>query len=242
MKQPMISTLFLTHLDEMILERGASPADLVKESGLPATVLNHTETLIPFALHSGLLEKVSDRLRWPTMTLELGSRQSIGYLGPMYPLLCKAQSVREALKIFNKHLTMQANAVHSWVDESEFIAEFHLSIQLPIIAQSPRFQDHALSLARNLIQWMCGPSWQPRAVFFPRQAPENVAAYTGFFGTPVAFDSDKLSITFSREFLDKPFKSDLKNIPDQFRRGLENREIFDASSQVSYTVQSIQST
>lgn len=238
-KQPLISTLFLAYLDEMILERGGSPADLVAEAGLPPTVLAQDGSLIPFTLHAGLLDQVAEKLRWPTLALELGRRQSIGYLGPIYPLLCNANTVREGLDLLARHLSIQANLVKTWVDESDFIAEFHLKMNLSIIAESPRFQDHAVSLTQNLIHWLCGQSWQPRAIFFPRDEPEDITAYTQFFNAPVAFNSNKLSITFDSAYLDKPFQNELSSLPDQLRGDLESREILDASAQVSFIIQSI---
>jgi len=239
MKQPLISTQFLTHLDEMILERGGNLPKLIEASGLKASIFSGVESHIPFLLHLRLLDLAARELNWPTLGLELASRQSIGFLGSIYPMIKSAKNVREALSIFSQHLKIQVQAVDTRVEDGKDSVNFIIQSSIPAIASSPGFQNHGLSLMKNLMTWMCGPSWKPRAVYFPCAEGEKSDVYSNYFKAPVAFGSDALYMSFDNKHMSRNLVPEVHNISSQLRQLLEVQEELNVTSQVRFMIQAL---
>ena len=242
MTQPLISTLFLSHFDELVLERGGDVTELLSMSGLPLTVLSENQALIPFPLQNKLLGLAAQRLNWPTFGLELAARQQIGFLGPLYPLIGKEADVESAIKIFNQHLSVQVQAVDTRLERQGESANFIVEGSMLSIASSPCFQDHGIALANNFLKWLCGPNWRPRAVYFPREAPKDTGAYSNYFKAPVAFGHERLTVSFDAAYLNKAIDPSTVNISTQLRHLLEAKAVYRVSDQVKFMIQSLLSS
>jgi len=239
MKQPLISTQFLTHLDEMIRERNGNLPKLIEASGLKSSIFSGVESQIPFPLHLRLLDLAARELNWPTIGLELASRQSIGFLGSLYPMLKNSENVREALRIFSQHLNIQVQGVDTYVEDGKDSVNFVIQSSIPAIANSPGFQNHGLSLMKNLMTWMCGPNWKPRAVYFPRAESESSDMYSNYFKAPVAFGGDTLYMSFDSKHMSSSLVPEAHNISQQLRQLLEVQEELNVTSQVRFMIQAL---
>ena len=236
MKPPIISTHFLSHLDEMVLERGGNLAELIESSGLPGSVITEPGVLIPFSFHLRLLDLAADKLAWPTLGLELATRQSIEFMGPIYPMIGKSPDVRAALKVFSEHLNILVQGVTTRVEENQDNVSYTIECNTPRIANNTHYQDHSLALLKNMMSWLCGPSWQPRAVYFPRPESDNDSNYSVFFKAPVAFNSDKLRMIFERKYMDNKLDSEIHSISRQLRELLEEKPEFGVTEQVKFMI------
>jgi len=239
MKQPLISTQFLTHLDEMILERSGDLPKLIEASGLQASIFSGVESLIPFPLHLRLLDLAARELNWSTIALELASRQSIGFLGSIYPMLKDAASVQEGLKIFSRHLSLQAQAVYLRIEETQDSVLLTLETGLPGMINSLGFQNHGMALTKNLMHWMCGDNWKPRAVYFRHSESGDSQIYSNYFKAPVAFGGRVLSMSFDRKYMSRALVPEAHNISQQLRQLLEVQEELNVTSQVRFMIQAL---
>ena len=239
MKGPLIKTIFLDHLDEIVFERGGDIRSFVDMAGLPLSVIAEKSDLVPFSFHSRLLDLTAERIQVPELGLMLASRQSVEYLGPIHALVSKESTLRQALQVFCSHLALQVQAVDTRVEEHEHFASFVLSNKIPDIQQSTRYQDHAVALAFNLLKWLCPEHWNPRAIFFPRRAPKDLDAYVKFFNAPLCFEADSLRISFDQKLLDQPIDTSAHKVSDRLRHALSEKRELDVSDQVKFLIQSL---
>ena len=239
MKRTLIQSVFLSHLDEIVRERGGDINHLLKLAGLSTSVLREESSLVPFTFHSRLLDIAAEQIDMPELGMSLAARQSVEFLGPLHALVSQEKTLRLALNVFCQQLKLQVHAVDASVEEHENYAVFVLRNSMPVIESSVRYQDHAVALAYNLLKWLSPLNWKPRAVYFPRPPPKNFDPYTHFFKAPLCFDSEQLCISFDQELLDSPIAPDAHQIPEKLRLLLDEKNNLDVTSQVQFLIESL---
>lgn len=239
MKQPLLSSHFLSHFDELVIEHGGDPNAMLNHCGLPVDLLSRHDTLVPTALHIKLLDYASHALKKPMFAVDMALRQSVYFLGPLTPMLCSAENVFDALNIYNKHLNLRAQGVTTTLQVKNDTAYYTVETTLDRALRSPSFQNQALTLKCNVIRWLCNGDWRPRAIFFPRPADNCEREYSKVLGAPVGFDSDNLCLSFDSKHLYQPLAIRADSAQNKLQNLMQHVEYLSTSEQARYIIQSV---
>ncbi len=216
MKIPYISTSFLTGYSRLVCARGGDPAALYASVGLSEANFTHENLLIPFAQFVYLLENTADQLNFPDIALQMARQQDIMVLAPLGPMLNRCRDLSEALGVIIKYLRFLVSGyqVDIQVRNEHMQVSFHCEI--PQIKQLVQFQDYALASAVTILNELLGHTHPIRGCYFLRDEQDAARArqYASYFGCPVAFAANQLSITVDSRILKQdiePIVSKLAN-------------------------------
>lgn len=236
MRYPLINNSFLEGFSELVLERGGNPAVLFSKANLTLEDVEGVEKLIPFDRQSLLLDLAAQSLNFPTLGLELASRQTIAIYGPLASMVLACKTMGEALELFMRHIQMRVQTVTLELERSKDVALFTIKSDYEVVARRVRFQDHGLALSYNLIQILCGTKFALRAAYFPHAEVDDPAIYSRYFNCPIAFNHSMLALAFDASILDLPICESAKTIPQRLRSYLEHRHQDDFVEQVKHVI------
>jgi len=237
--QPLIHSHFLIGLSDIIAEKGGDAAALIEQAGLPGSIFDSTERLIPYEKHNQLLELAAQHLNFPELGLEIARRQTVTVFGPLWPMIAGQSSVQASLELFSKHIQIRAQNIRLVIDGTEDKATVTPFSDISIINNSHTFEDHALGLAWQIIQLLHGSPCSLRAVYFKHSPPENTSAYTRYFKCPVAFNHHCCELVVEPSVLQAPICDAAQQLPLMLRRHLEQKHDDQLVNQVKEVITSL---
>lgn len=237
MENPTISTHFLVFLDDLINERGATSGPLLRASNLPPDLLRSAPRWVDQTRYIDFFDRIVRELQWPAAPFDLAARQSIGFLGAIYPLLPRGGTVGGWLASFNRLIQLQVTGLTLTLERfgKQGILRAHFS--LPEVQRNANYQAHAVALAVNLIKWLVEPGWQPRAVYFSCAEEARAALFSQRLKAPVAFGAEDCSVRFDIAVLDQPVNAEVDRVPDQLRGLLQQSGTSGIVGKVRYVIQ-----
>ncbi|BFM10016.1 AraC family transcriptional regulator [Simiduia litorea] len=236
MHYPLISNNFLEGYPELLAEGGIDATMLFQKAQFDSQLLRWPDTLIPFDQHNHLLMLAAERLKCPHFGLVLAARQGLSIFGPLAIMVSNCATVGEALKIFTSHISLIVQTVELKLEQQGPLAQLGIHCHFDRVASTTTFQDHALSLAYELVRIFCGSQWLPRAVYFQHHEPSDVKPYASFFHSPIGFNHTHLALVFDAAILEKPIDADARLLPQKLRRYLEQRHKDDLLKQVRHVI------
>lgn len=239
MTKPLIHSHFLNGLEDIIREHGENPPDFAEKAGLPASIFDDNECLLPYEKHTLIMELTSKHLNFPDMGLEIARRQTMTVFGPLFPMIASQANIREALELFSKHIQIRAQNIHLTIETTPDKASVSPRSDLDVINNSTTFEDHALGLAWQIIHLLQGGHCKLRAVYFKHPAPEDTSRYTRFFKCPVAFDHHCCELVIDPKVFLEPICPQAREIPQLLRQHLEHKHNDQLINQVKEVVSSL---
>lgn len=237
--QPLMSSHFLSHFDELVTEYGGNPIALLSECGLPESLLSVAETLLPTATHMRLLDTAARRVGDPLFAIKLSRRQSVYFLGPLTAMLSNENKVSDAMDVYNSHLNLRVQGVKTMLREEEGTAYVDVSSTIPAITNSHSFHYEAVTLKCNLMRWLCGNDWRPRAIYFPQAAETNELYYSRLLGGPVGCDTGRLCLSFDAAYLHQPLTLTTESTRHELQKVMQRLSYHSTSQQARFLIQSL---
>jgi len=237
--KPLIHSHFLNGLEDIIREHGQNPLDFANKAGLPASIFDENECLLPYEKHTLIMELASQDLKFPDMGLEIARRQTMTVFGPLFPMIASQANIQEALELFSKHLQIRAQDISLVLEVTDDKASVSPRSDIDAINNSRTFEDHAIGLAWQIIQLLHGGNCKLRAVYFKHPAPDDTTRYTRYFKCPVAFDHHCCELVIDPKVFSEPICAAAKEIPQLLRQHLENKHNDQLINQVKEVVTSL---
>ncbi|MAM85861.1 MAG: hypothetical protein CME36_00945 [unclassified Hahellaceae] len=190
-------------------EAGANTAALLARCGLPETVLQNDDLLVPADRFCMLLEITAAETGRPTFGLELSARQSIAILGIVGNLLCACSTLGEALQLLRRFLYVhsQSGQIDYSISGQQVVVVF-----TPLVSHEGRAAqviDLTLALGLAIVSRLVGGALTGLTVYLSHQVrPEDAGRYRSGFGCPVLFNQDNNAVVFPTQLLGRRVSPD----------------------------------
>lgn len=195
----------ISHYTELLESLGQNPTQLLVRNGFDANFFDEktVDQYIDYAQVEHLLQLAASASGCEHFGALLGSKQSIHFLGPLALVLMHAQTLRQALELFE-----QLFAYH--VQEGSIVSVSNYgklsSLTYTVTADLPSVnQTNELAMAEGMValQALCGKSWRANSVRFTHKPPRHINAYNKIFNVPLHFNQEKNEIIFSSSDLNR---------------------------------------
>lgn len=194
----VIHSGFLEGAGPLILEMGRDPAALAIACGLPAEALANDSLVLPGPSVLDFLERAAGACEAPDFALQLAARRGgLHMLGPVWVVMCTAQTVGEALTVGAANLAFRMTAINARVDRDADMR----ALEIDTAAAAERdvqAVEFALALIALQIRAWLGPGWRPLTTQFRHRAPRDRHAHTAIFGHTVQFEQDRNAVVLDQ--------------------------------------------
>ncbi len=193
-------------LPEVLNGFGVDLAEVLEAAGLPASIFDNGENLVPYP-DLGRLLVVSARLsNCDYIALLMAQRVRLADMGLAGEAALCGENVGDGLQRFVSYFTLQNTAASVSLATSGGYTRFTYAIAAPGMTDTGHFQLGAMTIAFNILQDLCGHGWLPTVVTFASRAPTNLRPCQKYFRAPLRFDSDESAIAFESHWLDRPLQ------------------------------------
>ena len=183
---------------------GVELDDVLRESELPLEQFNAPDNLIPFREGSRLIGLCAEGSGCAHLGLLMGKAVSLESLGIVSDLARTAATVRDALRLIGRYLTLTDGGGLVTLSEDAKLAEWSYALYEPGIEHPEYIYDLVLTAITNMVRSLCGPRWCPHEIVFSRSAPVDLKPYRETFGAPMQFNAERAALVFNNEWLDLP--------------------------------------
>jgi len=245
MQAPYINTSFLRGFSSLVLAKKGNPAHLYQSVGLGSDVLfedsvgkvKPTSLLIPFDKFVYLLETAARELDYPDIAMQLARQQDMMILAPLGPLIKGVDNVQEAINTITKYLKILVSGYQVGIQIEQEHVSFTFHLELPHIQELPQYQDYAIASAVSIIHGLLGKAYPIRSCYFLRSErnQQRLADYARYFGCPVAFGCQKLSLSVDKSILGENIKHLVKQIDARVNHAMSFRNT-NLTEQVSQVI------
>ena len=180
---------------------GADPAEVLAEAGIDPSLFDDPDNFISHEARGRLLSRCVSRTRCPHFGLLVGQRADLRSLGLVGLLVRHSPDVETALRnlIRYAHLFVRGAAPALTIHDEAAILSYE--IYQPDVEGTDQLGDGSIALMTNAMRTLCGPDWQPSAVWLAHRKPEDVRPFRRFFRAPLHFEADQNALVFSRKWL-----------------------------------------
>lgn len=207
---PHEATLRLFFLDHIISEmRGNAPETrrVLAKFNLKSGKSQNPYSTYPLKAYAAFFEEAARVLDRPFLGLELGQNFRLWEIGPVYPLLATAPTLREALAVF---LRFQASwQSHTTSSVHQEFGETRYGYAINDMEIWPRVQDAENSTAGlcALIRQLFSERWSPVEICFEHDITGREDALKRYFRCPVQGNSAANIIVIRDADLDRPMQA-----------------------------------
>ncbi|MCZ4257034.1 AraC family transcriptional regulator ligand-binding domain-containing protein [Sulfitobacter sp. G21635-S1] len=207
---PHDATLRQFFLDQIINEmRGNKPQNrrALAKFNLKAGKSQNPYSTYPLKAYAAFFEEAAKVLDRPFLGLELGQNFRLWEIGPVYPLLATAPTLREALAVF---LRFQASwQSHTTSSVHQEFGETRYGYAINDMAIWPRVQDAENSTAGlcALIRQLFSERWSPVEICFEHDITGREEPLKRYFRCPVRGNAAANIIVIRDAELDRPMQA-----------------------------------
>jgi AraC-like DNA-binding protein len=194
-----------TTLARKLEELGVSPADVLREAGLPPGLFDQEKILVSteelFALYRGLGQASRD----PAIGLKLGTEPRIERYDPIAIAAVSARSLGDALQRLARYKQLTCpEELHVTERGDECRVQFRWLLAQE--TEPPVLVDLCFAWVVGIARRGTGEPVTPRRLEL-RGATGNRETYEAHFGCPAKLDARQNAIVFARVDLDRPFQT-----------------------------------
>jgi len=187
----LVRAACLTNYQEVALASGLNPTRMLLDEGLSPKVLQEPDWMIPVGKVGRLLHQSAVLSGNEGIGISMARSRKLSNLGPVGLLIRDQVTLRDALNLLVRHLTLLNSALTVSLEENSHsvcIRELLLSAE----PGEPTRQrvELALGVMVQVIRQLISKDWCPLRVCFEHAAPRNLDVHTRFFGTNVYFNQE----------------------------------------------------
>ena len=204
--------------EDLVRELGADPEPLYHRAGLPASLFDNLDYMVPYSSVCDLMEIAAKELMQEDFGLIQGSRLKTFQIGVVGPLMEQCHNMGEALKVGTEHLHLH-NQGQTWSLEVHDDIAF-ITREVSTSGDIPTFQYTVLSMCAcyRYLKLLGGKDWYPLAVNFVHAPPARLRAYYQFFGSKLEFNQEFNRMFFPASFLSKEISGRDDDLYDQLNK------------------------
>ena len=199
----LVRAACLTNYDEVARASGLNSARMLLDAGLNPHVLDEPDLMIPVDKVGRLLQASAEQSGNEAFALQMARSRLLSNMGPVGLLIRDQKTLREALTLLVRYLTLLNGAMTLEVDEQADTVVIR-GVLLAGRAHEPTRQrvELALGVVVRAIRQMIGRDWMPRRVCFEHAAPKNMTVHHQVFGARVEFNQEFNCIICAKSDLD----------------------------------------
>ncbi|WP_442286774.1 AraC family transcriptional regulator [Variovorax sp. M-6] len=186
----MIRGASLTDFDRHAREHGLDARALIREVGLPATVLNDADMKVPASAVASLLELATRRSGVMDWGMRMAEGRKLSNLGPLGLLLRDASTLSDALTSIARHIRVHNEALAVDLETGPDVVILRLELTAKVKGPVRQFTELVVGVTHRMLRLFLGTSWTPKLVCFAHAPGASQAHYRRFFGCDVEFGCD----------------------------------------------------
>lgn len=203
LKSPTIRQFFIDNILIALEERGVRARALLAKYGLDNKKNAHPYSTVSLKSFVAFLEELAVESNNPSLGFDLGKNFGPWEIGPVYPLLATAPTLRESLRIFSQFQeTWQSQTtmrLEKEGDAERFVYAIHNA------SVWPRMQDteYVLACICSLVRHLCGKRWIPTHVMFEHDVADRRELLSDFFHCRIVCNASRNAIGLDSAELDR---------------------------------------
>lgn len=203
MKNPTIRRFFIDNILISLENRGLSARPLLARYGLDNSKETHPYSSVSLKSFVAFLEELATESNRPSLGFDLGKSFGPWELGPVYPLLATAPTLRESLRIFSHFQKTWQSQTIMRVEMDGGAERFVYAIDNAGIW--PRMQDteYVLACICSLIRHLRGKKWTPTEVMFEHDVADRRELLSDFFQCRIVCNAARNAIGLDSAELDQ---------------------------------------
>ncbi|MBQ0833497.1 AraC family transcriptional regulator [Marinobacter sp.] len=194
----------LARFDEFAAKNGLDYQQMLELAGLPADVLGHPESLIPYQRVEILMDLCASESGNPLFGLEYGLFQGVDIFGPLLYLLKNAQTVQESLIELTHFYHLHSSGALVTIEQHGSLVVLSYKPTLESEATGRQAIELAIGVGKQLLHALFGKGWQPNAVYLQSAPGADLADYRRLLGLVPQFNSETNSCVFDAALLRAP--------------------------------------
>jgi AraC-like DNA-binding protein len=197
-----VSSSSRLNIDKLIKNLGGSVESICSELGMSMDDITGPPRTIFAGDAIRLLNYCAKVLDVEDFGLRLSTLQSMAVLGPVWPLLQNAQTVRDLLIDLERYFVLFTQAMYVKCENINKDIRLTFGISGTHRTKDKHVVEHGLGLLCREIRTLANaPNWHPKIVQLRFSKPQNMNIYHRVFGPNVYFNQDINAIFFDDHFL-----------------------------------------
>ncbi|HBP87165.1 MAG TPA: AraC family transcriptional regulator [Nitrospirales bacterium] len=194
----------LVNVGSSLVEQGVRPGHLLKQVGLPAHALLDVDAWVPRPLFLKLINSLVRMTGEPYIVLHIAERDPIEKLGLYGQAILNAHTLRQALSIAGKRISLVQTGVRLGFHEQEMVARLSYEF-IGRTGENPEtYIEGVLAFLLKILRLTRQDF--PVQVSFTRSKPRDTGEFERVFGSDLCFNAEYNGFTFDRSSLDLPLQ------------------------------------
>ncbi len=189
--------------NQLIKRLGGDPQHFTRACGIPDSLLDDEDALMPYRQLIDLMELTAAELELPDFGLRLASNQDIGVLGPLAVAMQNSETVGQAVRCAATYLFVQSPALSLDIEELTNSTRLRLNISLSQMPHQAMCQaeDLGIGVVHGVLTRLAQDHYRLLRVELPHRPLNPAPVYEEHFGAPVSFNCAANALYVSRETL-----------------------------------------
>lgn len=200
MAEYLVRASALEGFAELVATLGGDANNLRQAAGLPVTPLP-ADGWISYRAFLNLLELSAKELACPHFGLYLSRHQGIGILGPLGFIMREAPDVATALAELSRYFSLHNQGAEISLSRVSGVVQLGFESKVPGHLPMGQQEDLVIGIGLNVMRLLCGPRWNPLAVYLIHTEPRDRKPYRALFDCPLHFDAESSMMVFPAETL-----------------------------------------
>lgn len=200
----LVRAACLTNYAEVAHAGGLNSTRMLLDVGLPPSVLQEPDLMIPVAKVGRLLQASAEQSGNESFALCMARSLLLSNMGPVGLLIRDQVTLRDSLNLLVRYLSVLNGAMTLEVDERSDTVVIR-EVLLAGRSHEPTRQrvELALGVMVRAIRQLVGKDWQPRRVCFEHAAPQDLGVHQQLFGPRLEFSQEFNGIVCATADLDR---------------------------------------
>src|SRR5215475_1023484 len=161
---------------------------LTKGVGLHRLNLSDPDVLIPTASVLELLERSALAAGAEDFGLRMAAKRSLAHLGPIGLVAREQPTLRDALKLFERHFRLYTETLMLNIDEQGDIGSIRVQLTLAMRGSARQTIELIVGIVFRTLKALAGDQWSPEYVSFSHAPPRGRTTHSSFFKSRPYFD------------------------------------------------------
>ncbi|MCJ8157771.1 AraC family transcriptional regulator [Sphingomonas sp. LaA6.9] len=202
----LVRAAALTNYFPVARHFGLDTTRLLRQVGLPRSLLANPEQMIPAPAVVTLLEQSAAAANCPTFALQMAESRNLADLGVVSLLIAHQPTLRAALDVISQYRNRINSMLMLQIEEVEDTAILREELTLDGKEPARQATDLAIGVLSRICSTVLGPHWQPETMCFSYDEPAAPyrEVYRRLFRCRIEFNADINGIVLKSSDLDKP--------------------------------------
>jgi len=197
-----LRAVVLTGYLEVARHVGLDPYEMLREAGVPVSILDDPENRFAARAIIDVLENSASKSGHDAFSLLLAECRSFANFGPLSLLIQHLPTFGDVFEALASHRRHQTDILTLAVenDGETVIARWDL---VPEFA-TPQATQYNVAVAYGVLRDVSGGRWKPAAVHLARKAPQDLSVFKRVFSAPLEFESSFNGFSFDARAMTIP--------------------------------------